>query len=340
MNTSNDAPVLVSVRNTTGVLELNRPKALNSLNPEMVGIITDALERWRDDEGITQVLITSTSEKAFCSGGDVRFAREGILDGREDDVDRFFADEYAMNNLIGTYPKPYISLIDGIVMGGGLGVSAHGSHRIITGKAWASMPEMAIGYVTDVGISHASQHWPGSSPAIGAFIGLTGYRLRTADLLHTGLATHLVADAAAFTESLIAEGVDAAVATHAITPDESSRIAEWTPAIEATFGAGSWERIDAALDTHEDTSFVAEVRELMAKASPSAVVAAAELYDANRTAPDLAASLRNETVLGELVRRQPDFVEGVRAVLVDKTQDAQFIPAQDPAVYREVLTRW
>ena len=207
MNTSTDAPVLVSVRNTTGVLELNRPKALNSLNPEMVGIISDALEQWRDDDGITQVLITSTSEKAFCSDGDVRFAREGILDGREDEVDQFFADEYAMNNVIGTYPKPYIALIDGIVMGGGLGVSAHGSHRIITEKAWASMPEMAIGYVTDVGISYAAQRWSGSSSAIGTFIGLTGYRLRAADLLHTGLATHRVADASAFTGTICVSSI-------------------------------------------------------------------------------------------------------------------------------------
>ena len=333
----NEQPVHVSVRQRTGVLELDRPKALNSLNHEMIRIITDALEGWREDPDIEQVLIVSASPKAYCAGGDVRQARDGILAGDHGPVDQFLSDEYAMDNLIGTYPKPYIAVWDGIVMGGGLGVSSHGSHRVTTRRAWASMPELAIGYITDVGISWASQRWPGSSPAVGAFIGLTGYRLNEEDMLHVGLATHMVEDASQFVLDVIGLGIDAALAEHAIEPQEKSRLAGWREDIEATFGAGSWADIDAALEAHPNRDFVGTVRELMAHASPSAAVATAELFRANRDAPTLRDGLDNEERLGELLRRQPDFVEGVRAVLVDKTQDAQWSPAHDAEVYRAVL---
>ncbi|QGU04071.1 enoyl-CoA hydratase/isomerase family protein [Corynebacterium comes] len=337
MTTPTEPPVLVSVRHHTGVLELNRPKALNSLNPEMVEIITRSLEQWRDDDSVTQVLITSTSDRAFCAGGDVRHVREEILAGEEAAVDRFFSDEYAMNHMIAGYPKPYIAVMDGIIMGGGLGVSAHGSHRVITERAWASMPEMAIGYITDVGISYASQRWPGSSPAVGAFIGLTGYRLNEADMMYTGLATDIIDDAEAFIGDLIGLGVDGALGEHSTEVQEESRLLAWRDDIEATFHHASWAEIDAALESHDNQEFVQEVRTLMANGSPSATVATAELYAANRRAADLRAGLDNEERLGELIRRQPDFLEGVRAVLVDKTQDAQFTPAHDPAEYRDVL---
>lgn len=337
MTTQTETPVLVSVRHHTGVLQLNRPEALNSLTPEMVEIITGALEKWRDDESVTQVLITSTSSKAFCAGGDVRHAREEILAGHEERADRFFSDEYAMNHLIAGYPKPYIAVLDGITMGGGLGVSAHGSHRVVTEKAWASMPEMAIGYITDVGISYASQRWSGSSPALGAFIGLTGYRLTAADMLYCGLATHVVADAGAFAEDAVRLGVEEALATHATGVEEESRLAEWRDSIEEIFSAVTWADIDAALKIHADQDFVTAVRVLMSGGCPSAIIATTELYAANRDAADLRHGLDNEERLGELIRRQPDFLEGVRAVLVDKTRDPQFSPAPDPNVYRAVL---
>lgn len=339
MLTNNDALVLVSVRQTTGVLELNRPQALNSLNYEMIKLIARALEEWRHDSRITQVLITSTSAKAFCAGGDVRDAREKILEGKDEEVDRFMAEEYQLNHTIATYPKPYVAIMDGITMGGGLGLFAHGSHRFLTQKSWASMPEMAIGYITDVGISWASQRWSGSSPAIGAFIGLTGYRLTPADMLFLGLATHSVADVDAVVESLITDGAEAAAAAHGQVLAGESHLATLVLDIEATFGRGSWELIDAALNSHPNSEFVNTSRELMAGASPSALVANAELYAANRTVPDVRAGLDNELVLGELIRRQPDFVEGVRAVLVDKTRDAEFAPAQTAEKYQQVLKR-
>lgn len=172
---SHAEPVKVSVRNHTGVIELDRPRALNSLNPEMLDIIRQALSQWREDENVQQVLVHSRNPKAFCAGGDVRAARDGVLEERWGQVDEFFEKEYKLNGDIAEYPKPYISVIDGVVMGGGLGISAHGSHRIVTDKAFASMPEMAIGYITDVGVAYMAQRMIGtrgkSDPALAKFWG-------------------------------------------------------------------------------------------------------------------------------------------------------------------------
>ena len=144
------------------MIELNRPKALNSLTPEMVELIAASLAQWRENDEVEQVLFLSASPKAYCAGGDVRYARERVLEGKLGEVDTFFADEYTLNGDIAEYPKPVIALIDGIAMGGGLGISAHGSHRVVTDKTFASMPEMNIGYVTDVGMAYAAQRAVGT----------------------------------------------------------------------------------------------------------------------------------------------------------------------------------
>ena len=201
-----DAPVVLSVRHRTGLIELNRPKALNSLNPEMLDIITKALRMWGPDDDIDQVVVFSSHPKAFCAGGDVRHARSEVLEGG--DPDSFFEAEYAMNAALSEFPKPYIAVLDGVAMGGGLGISLHGSHRIVTDKAFASMPEMAIGYVTDVGVPYMSQRT--MSTALAKFWGVTGYRMYAADLLYTGLATGYTEDPAAFIEDVVAHGISSA----------------------------------------------------------------------------------------------------------------------------------
>lgn len=319
------ATVITSTSNTTGVLQLNRPRAINALTPEMVEAVSRALRQWRDDDAVTQVLVTSNSEKGFCSGGDVRWAREQILAGHADEADEFFAAEYAMNRQIAEFPKPYVALIDGVVMGGGLGVSAHGSHRVITPAAFASMPEMAIGYVTDVGMSQVFQRLR-FGPATGRFLALTGYRLTAADMLASGLATHHVDAADGVAEAIVTQGVDQALAQLATQPQEPSRLADMVEDIDATFGHDSWGQIDQALHEHDNKQFVDVVRELTAGASPTSLARSTELLAANLTA-DLAPALDNERQAGEKMRRHPDFVEGVRAVLVDKTRDAQFTTA-------------
>lgn len=323
-------PVIVTVEKSTGVLTLDRPKALNSLSPEMIAIIAEALEQWRDDDGIQQVVIR-TEGKHFCSGGDVRWARDTILAGNHEDVDRFMAAEYSMNQKIAEYPKPYIALMNGVVMGGGLGVSAHGSHRVITADTWASMPEMNIGYITDVGMSHTFQNLPGHpSTALGKFLAITGYRLTAGDMMATGLATHQVESFDGLLEAIIERGPQA-IEEAAIEPDHAELPKIYADIDEAF--VGSWPEISANLSGDLKTM----VEELTAQASPSMMVAAAELFDANST-KTLAESLDNERALGEVSRREPDFVEGVRAVLVDKSKDAKFASQADPSRYREVLS--
>lgn len=321
--------VTTEVRGTTGVIALDRPKALNSLNPGMARAIDAALDAWRDDDAVEQVVIYSTG-KHFCAGGDVRAAREGMLDGREAEVDEFFADEYAMNLKIANYPKPYIALCSGVIMGGGMGVSAHGSHMVVTEDAFASMPEMNIGYITDVGMSWLLQNLPKApSQGLGAFLGLTGYRMSPDDMLATGLATHKVATLDGVLDGIVAQG-PGYVDTIALDAGESE-LMSLTDDIDSAF-YGPWAEIQEQLSGE-----LAElVEKLTAQASPSSLVAAAELFAAN-AAQDLAGALDNERRLGATMLREPDFAEGVRAVLVDKDHEPRFAPQPDPAKYREVL---
>ncbi|QPK79826.1 enoyl-CoA hydratase/isomerase family protein [Corynebacterium lizhenjunii] len=339
-----DAPVLRSVNHRTGLLELNRPRALNSLNPEMIAIITQALRDWENDPDIDQVLLYSGHPKAFCAGGDVRHARDLLLADKGKEVDAFFGAEYELNAYIAEYPKPYISVIDGVAMGGGLGISAHGSHRVVTANAFASMPEMAIGYFTDVGMAYMSQQV--MSPALAKFWGITGYRMYAADLLYTGVATGMVEDAQAYIQAVIEQGIDAADAetagaetadAAATSTAESAPLAELAADIEAAFSHSTWPEILAACSPQLREL----VDELTAQASPASIVAALALYEYSATAPDVRTALEAEARLSHVMLREPNFVEGVRAVLVDKTKDAQFTPdsveAVDGATYARVI---
>ncbi|AKK02706.1 enoyl-CoA hydratase/carnithine racemase [Corynebacterium epidermidicanis] len=332
---------------STGILELNRPRAINAINGEMVDIITPALEDWRDDPEIHRVLIFSNSERGFCAGGDIREVRDHAIEGDHEFGDQYLQKEYTMNKIMANFPKPYVALIDGVVMGGGLGASAHGSHRVITEKAFAAMPEMAIGFVPDVGISYMMTHMVGEEgrkiPALATFAGLTGYRLSAADMLYTGLATHFVPskDLAEFQEMLIAESIDEALEKYAGELDEEPRIREFLPEIEACFSKGTWAEIDAALNECENEEFVDLVRDLMSNANPSSVVASAEMYAVNTKVSTVEEAIHNEYEIGYLLRREPNFAEGIRAVLVDKDRNPSFVPATydevDAAKYHAVL---
>lgn len=330
-----------SVRKSTGVIELNRPRALNSLNQDMIERIHDALREWKDDDSVDQVLIYSSSEKAFCAGGDVRAVREAILDGDTVAGDRYFIEEFNLNDELGNYPKPVIAVIDGVVMGGGLGVSIHGSHRVITEKASASMPEMAIGYVPDVGFTYFSQQV--LNPAIATFLGVTGWRMSPADMLWAGVATDVIhsRDVEDFMQMLMEDSLTEALETYRATLNEPSRLASFEEQINATFGAKSWSLIDAALSTYHDQKFVEEVRTLMKDAAPASVVATCILFEANKEAATLREALDNELEFSMHMIRRPDFLEGVRAVLVDKDRQASFTPTTcvevDEQTYRDLV---
>lgn len=342
---NNEAPIVCSIRNHTGVIELNRPQALNSLSPEMIDLIAATLDKWRDDDQVEQVFLTSTNPKAYCAGGDVRFAREGIVDGKCQEVDDFFTAEYTLNGDIAEYPKPVIALVDGIAMGGGLGVSAHGSHCVVTNNTFASMPEMNIGFVTDVGMAYTSQNVVGTrgkaSPELAKFWGITGYRMYAADLVWSGLVTDYVKDGDAFANDVIEQGIDAALEKHSTQPDDEAPLAELIDGIEASFRHDSWQEITTATEKYPELKEL--VAKLTAQACPTSIVAALELYRAEAKCSSIRDALELEKKLGAYMYRRDDFAEGVRAVLVDKTHDAEFNPANvaevDVDAIRQLLTK-
>jgi len=188
-----------------GCITLRRARALNALTLDMIRTLSEALEAWREDPGVHAVLIESADERAFCAGGDIRAVREAAHSGEWNQIETFFAEEYALNLAIATYPKPYIALIDGICMGGGVGISVHGAYRVATERARFAMPETGIGFFPDIGASYVLPRLPG---ALGFYLGLTGRVLEGGDGVRAGFATHFVPHTAlaALREALIADG--------------------------------------------------------------------------------------------------------------------------------------
>src|SRR3954469_17092683 len=184
--------ILFEGRGAAGIVTLNRPKALNAVTHDMVRALARQLEAWANDAAVTRVIITAAGERAFSAGGDIRALYELGRAGRQAEALTFWRDEYPLNALIKRYPKPYIALIDGIVMGGGVGVSVHGSHRVAGDRYLFAMPEVGIGFFPDVGATWFLPRLPGE---IGTWLALTGERLGAADGCAAGTATHRVPSA-------------------------------------------------------------------------------------------------------------------------------------------------
>ncbi len=305
-----------------GWLLMNRPRALNALDQAMIEALVAALDGWRDDPAVAAVVLDSTSDRAFCAGGDIRAIRTAALAGDGATIERFFTAEYALNAAIAEYPKPYVALIDGICMGGGIGVSVHGTMRVTTERGLFAMPETAIGMFPDVGATFVLPRLHG---ALGMFLGLTGTRLAGGDAVHAGLATHFVPAAAlpALRAALVEQGA-AAVSRHAVPPPPFT-LAPHLSMIARCFSAGSVAEIltrlaaepgEAARDT------LATLRGLSPAAlcwSHAALTRGAGL--------DLRTALTKELALTRHVTRHPDFAEGVRAMVVDKDRAPRWTPA-------------
>jgi enoyl-CoA hydratase len=221
---STDAEILLERRGTAGIVTLNRPAALNAVTRGMVATLHEALERWRHDGAISRVIVTAAGGRAFSAGGDLRHIYEAGHAGRQSESITFWREEYALNALIKRYPKPYVALIDGIVMGGGVGISIHGSHRVAGDRFEFAMPEVGIGFFPDVGATWFLPRLPGQ---IGTYCALTGERLKAADAVAAGIATHRVASTR-FTELVGAlcgaVSVDAILAAFAQAVFTSSRL--------------------------------------------------------------------------------------------------------------------
>jgi enoyl-CoA hydratase len=282
----------------------------------MERLMTDALDTWRDDPAVRSVLVVSTSPKAFCAGGDIVAVRAAGADGDEDAVRGYFTAEYALNALIARYPKPYTALIDGYAMGGGLGISVHGSARVVTERAALAMPETAIGFFPDIGASHFLPRLPG---AYGWYLGLTGARICGPDAVACGLATHYVpaADLPALREALTGGGAppDAVLRTFAAPAPARPAHAE---AVARCFAEPDPARVRARLAAEtQEAEWARETLALLDAASPASLAATAGLLRAG-AGSTLEECLARELELACVTARSADFQEGVRAALVDK----------------------
>lgn len=322
--------VLAEVSNGVGRLVLNRPKALNALDLGMIRLLTEALEAWRADPAVRLVTIEGAGGRAFCAGGDVRAIRAFVLAGELDAAEAFFASEYRLNRMIAEYPKPYVALIDGMSMGGGMGLSIHGSHRVVTEHAVMAMPETAIALFPDIGASYFLPRLPGR---LGLYLALTGARVSPGDAIYARLATHHVPRAAL--ESLkagLARSGAAALEAHAHPPPEAL-LAQAREAIDDCFAPDTVPEILARLEARGDAWAKAQL-ETLARMSPTSLCVTAELLRRGATMT-LAECLAMELKLTRKVIVHPDFAEGVRAQVVDKTRDPKWRPATvaevDPA---------
>ncbi|MFJ9908240.1 enoyl-CoA hydratase/isomerase family protein [Streptomyces sp. NPDC101152] len=310
--------VLADVRRGVGRILLNRPKALNALTTGMVAAIDRVLAAW-EHRPLSAVVLASTSPKAFCAGGDIRTIREYSLAGDAEASERFFSSEYRLNARIAEYPVPVVSLIDGLCMGGGLGLSVHGGFRVVTERAVLAMPETGIGFFPDIGASYFLPRLPGS---IGMYLGLTGHRLDAADALYTGLATHFVpADGLDTVGDALAdhpgEPVDVVLnrlAGH--SPVAESGLAQARADVDRAFGAPSLGEIDKRL-RHIGTPWAATASAALESASPQSLEITHALLAGGRQRT-LRECLAAELALTRTTIRTPDFLEGVRAAVVDK----------------------
>lgn len=327
-----------------GRIVLDRPRAINALSREMIDGIAETLEAWRHDDGIRVVLFEGNGERGFCSGGDVRFARQLILDGRLDAADAYFAAEYRMDGIVATYPRPVVALTHGVVMGGGLGIAGHAGFRFTAPDARFAMPEAAIGFFCDVGITAILAHAP---PLRALLFLLSGMPVGPGDALELGLADCVVPrdrfdairsgiEAAAASPSvdtalvnlMRAEGIapgDAPLTEHAArlaAGDPLASVADILSAVEAAATA------DPALRP---------LRDALASRSPTSLEAIARCLDDARHRPSVLDVLARDARMARTLAAMPDFAEGVRAVLVDKDHAPRWHPSDLAGVPVEAI---
>lgn len=328
MSEAAEPSIILRREGAAGRLIMNRPRAMNSLTQDMIDGFAKAIAEWKDDPSVKLVILEGAGGRAFCAGGDVRAVRAAAIAGDTATVEQFFSTEYAVNLGIATFGKPWISLVDGVCMGGGMGVSIHGSHVVATTHAVFAMPETIIALFPDVGGSYAMPRLPG---AIGMWLALTGARLNGPDAVHAGVATHYVprGDLPALEAELLKGDADAIARFAQPAPDAAFAAVRAT--IDRCFGAGSVPAIVAALEA-DGGAWAQEQLKTLRTVSPSSLFWTFELLKRGATM-SLADCLQMELRLTrKVVHQHPDFREGVRALLVDKDNKPQWSPATIEAV--------
>ena len=322
--------ILLGRAGTVALLRLNRPKALNSLNLPMVREMRQAMEDFAADPEVSCVVLKGEGERGLCAGGDIRVIYQAGKAG-DPEVTRFWREEFPLNYLISHYAKPYVALMDGITMGGGVGLASHGRHRIVTERTRLAMPETGIGYFPDVGATWLLPKAPGE---VGTWLALTGEVIGAADAIYANLADVCVPSErlAALVEALgelkggaSDEQVRAVIDRFAVMPGESRLEAE-RALIDRAFRFDTVEEIVAALEK-EEGEFAASAREIIAKRSPTSLKLALRLIRLGRGSSGLVECLEREFAAGTEILRNHDFYEGVRAAIIDKDRNPQWSPA-------------
>ncbi len=325
--------VTTDVCDGIGYVTINRPEVLNALNHDVVLAMRDCLRKWEAHDGVHLVIVQGAGPKAFCAGGDIK----SIYQARNDTNtwmgmrQSFYRDEYGLNHYIASYKKPYISLCDGICMGGGMGVAVAGPYRVSTERSLWAMPETAIGFFPDVGAGYFLNKCPGF---IGCFLGLTGYRMHTSDLIYTGLATHYIPShrlhllqetlARSKTEERPQEVLEAVLDHYTrdvVVPSPLQRI---RAGIDRCFAYDTIENIMEALE-REEGEWAAKAFTSMSQASPISLKVTRAHFKHTKNMR-LEQVLDEDFKLSQKFMAHPDFFEGVRALLVDKDKKPRWKP--------------
>ncbi|GAA1807660.1 enoyl-CoA hydratase/isomerase family protein [Nesterenkonia flava] len=347
--------VAFEVRGHLGLITLNRPKALNSLTQLMCESIIVQLADWAEDDAVTQVLVRGAGDRGLCAGGDIVALYQDMVSQQPQDGgpllpegtpayqahfggEDFLTAEYVMNLATARFPKPYIALMDGVVLGGGIGVSAHGSHRIVTERTRAGMPETMIGFSPDAGGSYLYGRAPGR---LGLHAGMTSLHVGAADALHMGLADVQIDSSSIdeLTQALTEEHVDQVLPRFSVSP-EPAPLAEAAVWIEDAYSAETVEEImERLLELSEEHPGAGQALDVLRAASPTMVKVA---HRAISLAAELSleAALSQEFTIAVHALRSHDFREGIRAQVVDKDKSPRWRPAAVTEVDEDLLAHY
>ncbi|MFE2524655.1 enoyl-CoA hydratase/isomerase family protein [Streptomyces sp. NPDC059382] len=333
---TDEADVLVHVEGRTGRLTLNRPKALNALTHPMVLRVEEALTAWRGDPVVEAVVVSGAGERGLCAGGDIRAIHDDAKAGGTASAD-FWRDEYRLNALIARYPKPYVALMDGIVMGGGVGISAHGNVRIVTERSRVAMPETGIGFVPDVGGTYLLALAPGE---LGTHLALTGAPVGAADALLCGLADHFVpADRLdRLSADLGHAPVHETLARH-VGQAPPGLLAARRGWIDRCYAADTVEEILERLLASGEPDAKEAAETILTKSPTALKVTLSALRRARETGP-LERVLEQEYRISRTALRSPDLVEGIRARVIDKDRAPRWSPATLEEVTESDVARY
>lgn len=307
--------LIVRKAGRAGHVTLNRPKALNALTHAMCLDLETAMGDWAADDGVGLLLIDAAGEKAFCAGGDIVSIYNEGKSGQVENALKFWRDEYRLNHAISIYAKPYVAIMDGIVMGGGVGISAHGSHRVVTERTMFAMPECAIGLLPDVGGTYLLGQMPGRC---GEYAGLTGARLSGADCIYAGLADYFVlSDKLEALKAALIETGDVAVLNDFATSPEASSLAKNRTEIEAVFAADAVAEIVQNLkETQSD--FATLSLKIILRGAPLCLRITLAAIRETRRDGSLEKALRNEYRIVSTCLQDGELIEGIRAMVIDK----------------------